>query len=65
MLEGEESEKLTHSYIDVEREGIIIDYLGNSYEYKIKSGLHLGKTTARITISDSFFNYLKGLTTIG
>ena len=61
VLEEEESGKLTHTYIDIERDGIVIDYLGKSYEYNVKSSVHLSKTTASITMSKSFEKYLLGI----
>lgn len=60
-LSEEESGKLTHTYIDVEREGVVYDYLGKGYEYNVKSAVHLSKSTASITLSKSFEKYLLGI----
>lgn len=60
-LSEEESGKLTHTYIDVERNGVVYDYNGDSYEYSVKSGVHLSKSTASITISKSYEKYLLGI----
>lgn len=53
--------KQTHTYIDVPRQGTIIDYLGNKGVYNELSYIHLEPTTYNMTISN---DYKKLLTNI-
>ena len=57
----ENSGKLTHTYIDVDREGYVKDYMGKEYEYHVKSSVHLEKAPASITLSGEFGKYLLGV----
>lgn len=57
----ENSGKLTHTYIDVDREGYVKDYMGKEYEYHVKSAVHLEKAPASITLSKEFGKYLLGV----
>lgn len=53
--------KMTHTYIDCEREGEIIDYMGNKSTYKELSSVHMEKCNYNMSLSDIFKNYLNGL----
>ena len=55
--------KMTHTYIDEERVGTIIDYLGNEEEYDEKSGVHLENAEYSLSLLDAYVNYLKGVQT--
>lgn len=53
--------KNTHTYIDNEMSGIIIDKDGTAYEYYEKSGIHLEKTDFTMSMSDMFLKYIMGV----
>lgn len=53
--------KLTHTYIDDKMCGIIKDYKGDEYIYDCLSGVHLSKTDYKMTLSQVFVDYLKGV----
>lgn len=54
--------KLTHTYIDEEMEGDIIDIDGNEYHYHELSGIHLSETTFEMSMTTMFLNFLRGIT---
>lgn len=56
--------KLTHTYIDNEVEGDVADYLGKIYHYHELSFIHLAKTGFRMSMIDSFLNYINEVKTI-
>lgn len=51
--------KLTHTYIDDERTGTVVDYLGNAYDYKSLSGVHLEQTEYNLSAVMEFIRDLK------
>lgn len=53
--------KLTHTYIDKEMEGDVIDYLGNTSHYHELSGVHLGPCEFSMDIADKFVGFLRGV----
>ena len=53
--------KMTHTYIEDVREGIIKDYLGNYYQYCEQSGVHLENAEYSLSLIDAYINYLKGV----
>lgn len=53
--------KLTHTYIDETMEGDIIDCDGNFYHYKQLSGIHLEKTTFKLSLTELFLKYIAGV----
>ena len=52
--------KMTHTYIDEETKGIIIDYLGKEYEYNELSSTHLEDADYSLSISENYANLLLG-----
>ena len=50
--------KNLHTYIDEEKSGTLMDYLGNVAEFDELSGVHLMSTTYRMTASDDYLNLL-------
>lgn len=62
VIPSESTGKLTSTYLDEPMDGIIVDYYGNSFEYHVPSGIHLGKTTFEISMSALFLKYLMGVT---
>ena len=53
--------KMTHTYIDDDIRGILIDYQGNSCEYYEKSFIHLENTDYSLSIPDLYLQYIKSL----
>lgn len=53
--------KMTHTYIDNEIEGVLIDYLGNESYYHELSYIHLEKTDYLLSLTKMYLDYYKGL----
>ena len=53
--------KKTHTYIDFETKGEVVDYLGNKGKYHELSSIHLSNCDYKISMSDIYLNYLFGL----
>lgn len=53
--------KLTHTYIDQEWEGDILDYLNIPFHYYEKSAIHLEPASFRISMLDAFWDYVEGI----
>lgn len=53
--------KLTHTYIDEEREGFLTDYTGRTIEYCSKSSIHLSKQDYNMKLSQTYTEFLKGV----
>lgn len=53
--------KMTHTYIDETRTGIITDYYGQDYEYEELSGVHLENTDYSLSLADAYVNYLRDI----
>lgn len=62
-LSKEKSKKLTHTYIEDIRQGVVKDYLNNYYEYTSLSGVHLEPTSFEMTMAASFADYLLSIKT--
>ena len=56
-----ESGKLTHTYIDKPRSGVMTDYLGNKAYYYEKSATHLEPASFYMSMLDSYLRYLYGV----
>lgn len=63
VIPDEYTGKMTHTYIDDEMSGDVIDYLGNTYSYYEKSGIHLSKTNYELSMSRLFIDFLRGVKT--
>lgn len=50
--------KSTHTYIDVERNGIVKDYMGNIMEYHEESGIHLEDADYSFSMTEQYIRYL-------
>lgn len=50
--------KMTHTYIDDLKCGIVKDYLGNYYQYKALSGVHLENAEYELSMSVDFINFI-------
>ncbi len=57
--------KNTHTYLDEEFKGIIVDYLGNEYEIESLSAVHLEKASFEMSISYSYAEFLATMVTNG
>lgn len=53
-----ETGKKTHTYIDKEMCGYVVDYLGNKHIYHELSGIHLSDASFKMTISQLFLEFL-------
>lgn len=60
-VDSEHTGKMTHTYIDREIEGVIIDYLGNEAYYHELSYIHLEKTDYLLSLTKMYLDYYKGL----
>lgn len=60
----ESTGKNTHTYIDDERHGFLVDYTGRKLEYHEMSGTHLEAADYSFSMSETYLNYLRGLRTI-
>ena len=53
--------KLTHTYIDREWQGEVVDYLGEKFPYFEKSSIHLEPAPFKISMLDAFWDYMCGV----
>lgn len=49
--------KQTHTYIDTQTNGVVIDYLGNECEYEELSSIHLEPTDYSLSITDRYVDF--------
>ena len=53
--------KLTHTYVDEKREGVIIDYKGVATEYNTLSGVHMEQCEYNLGLASGYIDYLNGV----
>jgi len=53
--------KLTHTYIDETKRGVIIDYMGNALEYSTPSGIHMEQCEYNLSLASGYIDYLNGV----
>lgn len=53
--------KMTHTYIDEEKHGYIVDYLGNRGYFREFSAVHLENADYNLSISELYVDYLLGI----
>ena len=53
--------KQTHTYVDEEKNGVVVDYLGNEGEYHAKSGTHLENADYTLSLSFDYLNLIMGV----
>lgn len=53
--------KLTHTYIDEAKRGVIIDYTGTAVEYEAKTGIHMEPCEYNLGLASGYIDYLKGV----
>lgn len=56
-IKGGGTGKLLHTYIDVEKHGVCLDYLGNSCNFAASSGVHLQPCDYSLNLTQDFINY--------
>lgn len=61
IIDKDHSGKLTHTYLDYEQHGIMTDYRGNVMKYDEMSSVHLEKSDYRMTMTEEFRDYVKGV----
>lgn len=60
-IPAEHTGKLTHTYIDREIQGEIVDYTGRKGRYWEKSFIHLSPADYTLSITAEFVEFLKGV----
>lgn len=60
-IDKEYSGKLTHTYIDEKREGIMTDYTGKRIAYSELSAVHLEKSSYVMSMIEEFKDFYKGI----
>lgn len=53
--------KLTHTYVDEIKQGVIIDYKGNAVDYTALSGIHLEQCEYNLGLASNYIDYLIGV----
>lgn len=53
--------KMTHTYIDNEREGVLTDYKGCTAEYHELTSVHLSKSDYTLSVSKEYADYISGI----
>lgn len=53
--------KMTHTYIDDEKKGVIVDYLGIKGRYHEYSSVHLENADYHLSISELYIDYMLGI----
>jgi len=53
--------KLTHTYVDESKQGVIIDYKGNAVNYTALSGIHLEQCEYNLGLASNYIDYLIGV----
>ena len=53
--------KLTHTYVDEIKQGVIIDYRGNAVDYTALSGVHLEQCEYNLGLASNYIDYLMGV----
>ena len=60
-IDKDHSGKLTHTYLDYEQHGTMVDYKGNTMQYDELSSVHLEKAEYKMSMTESFRNYVRGV----
>lgn len=53
--------KMTHTYIDDEKTGVITDYLGNTIRYYERTAIHMENAPYKMELSDIFKSYIEDI----
>lgn len=57
-IPAEYSGRTTATYIDDLRTGTVTDYLGESYNYSVRCGVHMEQSSYTLSLCDRFIDYL-------
>lgn len=60
FVDASNTGKMTHTYIDFETSGHLIDYQGNDAEYNELSSVHLETAEYSLSLTNAYINYLAG-----
>lgn len=60
-IDADHSGRLTHTYIDIPRKGVLTDYLGNEMKFEEATAVHLEKSEFTLSLTQAFIDYLKGI----
>ena len=60
-IPAEYTGKMTHTYLDNEMQGNLIDYQGNSILYYERSGVHLEGAEYSLSLAQAYIDYLHGI----
>lgn len=60
-IDKEHSGKLTHTYLDYEQEGVMVDYTGKPMQYHELSSVHLEKASYTMSLTQEFKDYYTGV----
>lgn len=63
-IPAEYTGKMTHTYIDEPRDGVLTDYTGIKAEYHERTAVHLENADYTLSLSGAYADYLKGVDTI-
>lgn len=58
VIPKEYTGKLTHTYIDEEKDGELYDYLGNKFYFHEDSAIHLEKAEYSLSMTDEYLDYI-------
>lgn len=59
-----ETGKNTHTYIDEEKNGVLVDYMGNSANYCAKSSVHLQASDYKLTLTNFYIEYIMNVQSV-
>ena len=61
QIPAEHSGKLTHTYIDEERSGVLVDYTGKPLHFHEFSGTHLEPAPYHMSLASQYLDYILGV----
>lgn len=61
IIPSEYTGKLTHTYVDETKEGVLIDYNGKALEYNVLSSIHMEKCEYNLSLTSQYIDYLSGV----
>ena len=60
-IPSDKTGKMTHTYIDYQKEFYVTDYLGNTEYIVSPSSIHLENAPFSLSMADEFIDYIKGV----
>ena len=61
LIPAKATGKMTHTYLDNDMQGLLKDYIGNTYPYYEKSGVHLEGAEYSLSLAQAYVDYLLGI----